>query len=76
MIDHTKTIEALTLEIDRLRAALTKLADTNFDWSEDCGGQIPYDEWVSHTAYKALSTITTGEEHLMGFPIKWTELER
>lgn len=52
MTDHTRTIEALTLEIDRLRAALTKIAKPAL------GGKLQ-----QQIAQEALSTITTGEDN-------------
>lgn len=42
---------------DKVRAALESLSDSEFDWSADCGGQLPYDEWVLHKAQEALREL-------------------
>jgi uncharacterized phage-like protein YoqJ len=49
-----------------IEEALEKLANEEFDWSADCGGQLPYDEWVVHTAQKALAALrAVNETHVM-----------
>lgn len=45
--------------VKELVAGLEKLADPNFNWSEDCGNQLPYDEWVPHVAQNALAAFKT-----------------
>ena len=44
-------------DLETVRAALEALADSEFDWSDDCGGQLSYDEWVLHMAQQALAAL-------------------
>lgn len=76
-IDHSKTIEALTLEIDRLRAALQKIhtwfgefPPTGKFWED--GKPMSYGsyygsngerDYMRSIALEALSAITTREEN-------------
>lgn len=48
-------LEAKGARIKGLEVALGKLSQQDFDWSTDCGGQLPYDEWVLHIAQAALA---------------------
>jgi hypothetical protein len=50
--------------IEQIVKELSDLSDVDFDWSADCGNQLPYDEWVAHKAQQALSMLqpyTKGE---------------
>lgn len=49
-----------------IEEALKKLSNEEFDWSADCGDQLPYDEWVVHIAQEALAALrAVNETHVM-----------
>ncbi len=75
MIDHTKTIEALTLELDRVNSKFNKLHSGYGQMlfliqcmrdMERSGGGVKFHKEIDEKLFewsKALSTITTGEDN-------------
>lgn len=43
--------------MNSVKSILESLADRDFDWSDDCGGKLSFDEWVINKAQEALLNL-------------------